>query len=65
MIDELKNSYHIMIKQEQLINHAKWLRKRRSILQWYAEFLDGKAEMPVHDDGLDQLRLNDYKYQNT
>ncbi|HFE9907959.1 TPA: tyrosine-type recombinase/integrase [Acinetobacter baumannii] len=32
-------------------NHAKWLRNRRSMLQWYADFLDGKVEMPVHEDG--------------
>ncbi|HFX6352842.1 TPA: tyrosine-type recombinase/integrase, partial [Acinetobacter baumannii] len=31
-------------------NHAKWLRNRRSMLQWYADFLDGKAEMPVHEE---------------
>lgn len=31
-------------------NHAKWLRKRRAMLQWYADFLDGKVEMPVHED---------------
>lgn len=31
-------------------NHAKWLRKRRAMLQWYADFLDGKVEMPNNDD---------------
>lgn len=31
-------------------NHAKWLRKRRAMLQWYADFLDGKVELPTHDD---------------
>ena len=31
-------------------NHAKWLRKRRAMLQWYADFLDGKVEIPVHEE---------------
>lgn len=31
-------------------NHAKWLRKRRAMLQWYADFLDGKVEMPAHEE---------------
>ncbi|WP_151831510.1 tyrosine-type recombinase/integrase [Acinetobacter ursingii] len=31
-------------------NHAKWLQKRRAMLQWYADFLDGEVEMPVHYD---------------
>ncbi|WP_228156345.1 hypothetical protein [Acinetobacter seifertii] len=43
-------------KTRSTYNHAKWLRNRRSMLQWYADFLDGKAEMPVHDDGLDKIK---------